>query len=451
MTASRAASTVAPWPTEVAGQRRSPGNSSGSIATLTPIPITAQSGGRASISTPATFASSIQTSFGHLIRASTGASDSIASQTATGTESGSSSVLELERAQDRREQQRLARRRRPDAPAAAAPGALLAGGDHRAARRPGLGQLAGAVVGRVGARAGAGAGCRTPVTSPSAATRSPGARSSCRDASPRLTASASERAESTSSTISPGLGVGEGERVDRLVGAPRTAHPQALADLEPGVVGVGRGRDQRQVAEGVDVPDLGLEPQPRLDLGLAAVDRRQRRRVDRLAELGRAASPSARCAATGANRSRPWKVAETGSRRTGELGDVDGLDRAAEALERQREQAVVGADEDPVVLGGARPRPAAARCRPRDRRPRGGRPPARTRRALASTAAPWPTSWRAIPWLRSITRASGAIRAITARQTPANSSLDAVVGEEGDRAGTPRNLTRARPARRLRC
>jgi hypothetical protein len=42
--------------------------------------------------------------------------------------------------------------------------------------------------------------------------------------------------------------------------------------------------------------------------------------------------------------------------------------------------------------------------------------------ALASTAAPWRTSWRAIPWVRSITLASGAIRAITALQTPANSS-----------------------------
>ncbi len=42
--------------------------------------------------------------------------------------------------------------------------------------------------------------------------------------------------------------------------------------------------------------------------------------------------------------------------------------------------------------------------------------------ALASTAAPCATAWRGMPWVRSITFASGAIRAITARQTPANSS-----------------------------
>ena len=39
--------------------------------------------------------------------------------------------------------------------------------------------------------------------------------------------------------------------------------------------------------------------------------------------------------------------------------DVDGLDGAAEALDGQRQQAVVGADEDAVVLGGAQRHGAA--------------------------------------------------------------------------------------------
>jgi hypothetical protein len=81
---------VAPRPIEIAGQRRSSGNSPGSIATLTPIPSTAQSGGRASIRTPPTLRSSIQTSFGHLTRQEFWETSSIASQIARGTASGSS-------------------------------------------------------------------------------------------------------------------------------------------------------------------------------------------------------------------------------------------------------------------------------------------------------------------------------------------------------------------------
>ena len=36
--------------------------------------------------------------------------------------------------------------------------------------------------------------------------------------------------------------------------------------------------------------------------------------------------------------------------------------------------------------------------------------------------APWRTAWRLTPWVMSVIVESGAIRAITARQTPANSS-----------------------------
>ena len=40
----------------------------------------------------------------------------------------------------------------------------------------------------------------------------------------------------------------------------------------------------------------------------------------------------------------------------------------------------------------------------------------------ARVSAPPRTSWRGTPWVRSMTRASGAIRAITAWQTPTKSS-----------------------------
>ena len=76
---------------EVAVSRSSSGKSSCGIATLRPTPITAQrSSGRASTRTPATLRSSTQTSFGHFTWQRTGATPSAASQTATGTASGSS-------------------------------------------------------------------------------------------------------------------------------------------------------------------------------------------------------------------------------------------------------------------------------------------------------------------------------------------------------------------------
>ena len=64
-------------------------------------------------------------------------------------------------------------------------------------------------------------------------------------------------------------------------------------------------------------------------------------------------APPARCAATGANTSRPWNVAAVGSRRCGERAIVDRLGDAAEALRGRQQQAVVRPDEDAVLLGGA--------------------------------------------------------------------------------------------------
>ena len=64
-------------------------------------------------------------------------------------------------------------------------------------------------------------------------------------------------------------------------------------------------------------------------------------------------APAASAAATGAKMSRPWNVADAGSRRCGESADVDRLDGAAEARDGERQQPVVGPDEDAVVLGDA--------------------------------------------------------------------------------------------------
>ena len=136
----------------------------------------------------------------------------------------------------------------------------------------------------------------------------------------------------------------------------------------------------------------------------------------------RAARPRRARAATGAKMSRPWNVADAGSRRCGESADVDRLDRAAEARDREA---------------------TAARCRGR----RGSGPSSATRTATArrspptsrvhtarwtpggqygsarrSTSAPERTSWRGMPWVRSMTAAPGAIRAITPWQTPTKSS-----------------------------
>ena len=75
--------------------------------------------------------------------------------------------------------------------------------------------------------------------------------------------------------------------------------------------------------------------------------------VDRVAGAARAARRR-RAARPPGRRGRGRGTSPTPARGgAGERRDVDRLDDAAEALRGQREQAVVGADEDPVLLGGA--------------------------------------------------------------------------------------------------
>ena len=111
--------------------------------------------------------------------------------------------------------------------------------------------------------------------------------------------------------------------------------------------------------------------------------------------------------------------------------DVDGLHRASEALDGQREQAVVRSDEDAVVLGGAHGHRAALAARPRGRRPPGAR-----RREVGQRAAQHERAGAHVvaidPVLTSMTRAAGAIRAMTPWHTPYELVVVAVVGQEGD-------------------
>ena len=193
---------------------------------------------------------------------------------------------------------------------------------------------------------------------------------------------------------------------------------------------------EHDVAEAVEADGVGDE-RARPPAAASGMSRRH----DSSGSIGSPASlssaPAASAAATGAKMSRPWNVAETGSRRWGERLEVDRLEDAAEALRRRAEQAVVGADEEPVLLGGAQRDRAAARRRPRvDDREVDAR--AGERQRAAQHQRPVRTSWRGMPWVMSMTRASGAIRAMTPWHTPTKSSSSAVVGEEGDGASHAR-------------
>ena len=74
------------------------------------------------------------------------------------------------------------------------------------------------------------------------------------------------------------------------------------------------------------------------------------------------ASPAASRAATGANRSRPWNVAETGSSRHGEVEISTASTTPPKRSAAGMQQAVVGADEQAVVERGAQRDGAAPRA-----------------------------------------------------------------------------------------
>ena len=88
-------------------------------------------------------------------------------------------------------------------------------------------------------------------------------------------------------------------------------------------------------------------------------------------------------------------------------------------LRGRHEQPVVGPDEQtvPAPHRDAAARPADAGIDDRDVHPGGVNGSARRR-----ASAPERMAWRGTPWVRSMTRASGAIRAMTPWHTPTYSS-----------------------------
>ena len=137
-------------------------------------------------------------------------------------------------------------------------------------------------------------------------------------------------------------------------------------------------------------------------------------------------APPASAAATGAKMSRPWKVADTGSRRCGE--------RPTSTASTTPPRRSAASDSSPLSgptrirslgRGAQRDRAAgvgAARRRPSDRRRRGARRAGGTGRRCAASGRRRARRDARTPWVTSITRARGQSRAMTAWQTPTNSS-----------------------------
>ena len=109
---------------------------------------------------------------------------------------------------------------------------------------------------------------------------------------------------------------------------------------------------EHDVAEAVEGQRVGDEAAVLVAAGAGRVQRRELVGVDRVARVGqRRAGRQVR-----GHRREQVAPVEGGRRRLEAVRrarDVDGLDGAAEALDGQREQAVVGPDEDAVLLGGA--------------------------------------------------------------------------------------------------
>ena len=99
-------------------------------------------------------------------------------------------------------------------------------------------------------------------------------------------------------------------------GAAVTAMADVVARPQPGGREVVRRGVERDVAEPVDAATTATTVAP--TSRARQLQRDQRGRIQRRRPRRRAGRPPARCAATGAKRSRPWKVAETGSSRHGE-------------------------------------------------------------------------------------------------------------------------------------
>ena len=127
---------------DVAVSRSSGGNSSSDVRTFSPMPTTAQpAAGRPSTRIPESLRRSIQTSFGHLIRAAHRAArlGRLADRHRRGERQQRAGLVEV--AHHHRHQHRRPGRRHPRPALTPAAGGLLVGGDDRAVRRARVGQL----------------------------------------------------------------------------------------------------------------------------------------------------------------------------------------------------------------------------------------------------------------------------------------------------------------------
>ena len=339
-------------PASPARSRSSGGRSAGATATLTPMPSTAQpSCGRPSTRMPASLRPSSRTSLGHLIARRSPATS---------------------RDRDRRgeRQQRAAGRAARASTAAPCPAGavqraalapaargLLAGGDERAVRRArGASSRARSLVESVVRR------CRRGV--PSAHARQPPVIAARRRA--RARAALARRAAVDRQRERRGRR--PRRAAARRARRRRTSWRSAAAAVD--VDGRARAAGRRRSSSSCSTSSMTLPKRSkamRVGDELAVLEPRRsgmsRRHelvgVERVARVGQRRRRAARRAATGAKMSRPWNVADDGLEAVDRARDVDRLDDAAEALGGQRQQAVVGADEQAVLLA----RCAARRAR----------------------------------------------------------------------------------------
>ena len=125
-----------------------------------------------------------------------------------------------------------------------------------------------------------------------------------------------------------------------------TARPRTVSiGPMPGGLEVVRPDVQLHVAEPVHAGDAGADrPDRHHGAGhLQHVQLDRRRAPSRASASG---TPTARCAAAGANTSRPWNVCETGNNTTSPDLDLDRGLRPAERLPREGQQPVVGAHQE---------------------------------------------------------------------------------------------------------
>ena len=213
--------------------------------------------------------------------------------------------------------------------------------------------------------------------------------------------------------------VGERPRPQRVVAAGAGGDLDPHARCEAVLLELRAAHRQRHVAEPVD-RHRGRPHVPGLEVRGGQLDLEQRRRVDGRPHLARPAAPPARCAATGANTSRPWNVRDTRFQEQRPVGDLVG---------RRTPPTSSAAKASRPLSGPTRRRPSTvSTTTARRSEPTPGSttatwtPTGEYGSAWASASAPCSTACGSMPCVRCTTRASGAIRVMTASMTPAYSS-----------------------------